>query len=81
MFGSENYDAVCNGNRYLTSLKNGIPFIFSDYFLKIETDSYNPLLLEKKLTVHHFLINIKLVLDKNKNNTTIRFLWKNACIS
>ena len=81
LFGSENYDAICDGNRYLTSLKNGIPYIFSDNFLKIEADSYNTLLLEKKLTLLDVLINIKLVLDKNKNNTTIRFLWKNACIS
>ena len=39
LFGSENYDAICNIIRYLTSLKSSITYIFSHYFAKIKTDS------------------------------------------
>ena len=35
LFGSEKYDAIYDRIRYLASLKKGITYIFSHYFVKI----------------------------------------------
>ena len=50
------------------SQKSGITFIFSPYFVKIEVDSYDPLPIEKRLTLHIVIIHIKSVLNKDKNH-------------
>ena len=41
LFGSEEYDVVCDRIRYLTSLKSDVIDIFSHYFVKIKVDSYD----------------------------------------
>ena len=41
---------------------------FSQYFVKIKVDSYDPLPIEKKLTLHNVVIYIKSVLNKDKNH-------------
>ena len=67
-FGSEKYDPIYNRTRYLMSLKSGITYIFSHYFVKIKVDSYDSLPIEKILTLHNVIIHIKSVLNKDKNH-------------
>ena len=50
--------------RYFISLKSGITY-FSHNFAKIKIDS---LPIEKRLTLHHGVILIKSVLNKDKNH-------------
>ena len=68
MLGSEKYDAIYDGIRYLISLKSGITYIFSHYFAKIKIDSYDSLPIEKRLTLDNVIIVIKTVLNKDKNH-------------
>ena len=65
--GSEKYDAICNGIRFFISQKSGITYISSHYFAKIKVDSYYSLPIEKILTLHNVVIQIKPVLNKDKN--------------
>ena len=67
LFGSEMCDAIYSRTRYLISLKSGITYIFSHYFAKIKVDSYDSLPIEKILTLNNVIINIKSVLNKDKN--------------
>ena len=73
LFGSEKYDAIYDRIRYLTNLKylmnlkTSITYIFSHYFAKTEVDSYDSLLIEKMVTLHNVIIQIKSVLNKNGN--------------
>ena len=46
LLGPEKYDAICNRNRYLISLKCSITYIFSYYFAKKRVDSYDYLAIE-----------------------------------
>ena len=68
MFGSEKYDPIYDKIRYVKSLKSGVTYIFSHYFAKIKVDSYDSLLIEKRLTLHNVVILIKTVLNKDKNH-------------
>ena len=68
MFGSEKYDPIYDKIRYVKSLKSGVTYIFSHYFAKIKVDSYDSLLVEKRLTLHNVVILIKTVLNKDKNH-------------
>ena len=68
LFGSENYDAIYNRIRYLVSLESSITYIFSHYTVKIKVDSYDSLPIEIRLTLHSFVILIKLVLNKDKSH-------------
>ena len=68
LFRSEKYEAIYNRIRYLISQKSGITYIFSHYFAKIKVDSYDSLPTEKRLTLHHVIIHIKSVLNKDKNH-------------
>ena len=68
LFGSEKYNAIYDRIRYLTSLKSSIPYLFSYYFSKIKVDFYDSLPIEKMLTLHSFIIPIKLVLNEDKNH-------------
>ena len=68
MLGSEKYDAIYDGIRYLISLKSGITYFFSHYFAKIKIDSYDSLPIEKRLTLDNVIIVIKTVLNKDKNH-------------
>ena len=49
LVGSEEYEAIYKRIRYLISLKSGIRYIFSHYFVKIKVDSYDSLPIEKDL--------------------------------
>ena len=46
LLGPEKYDAICNRNRYLISLKCSITYVFSYYFAKKRVDSYDYLAIE-----------------------------------
>ena len=68
LLGSEKFDAIYDRIRYLKSLKSGITYTFSHYFVKIKVDSYDSLPMEKRLTLHNVTIIIKSVLNKDKNH-------------
>ena len=68
LLGVEKYDVIDNRIRYLISQKDGITYVFSQYYAKIKVDSYDSLPLEKTLTFHNVIILITLVFDKDKNN-------------
>ena len=68
LFGSVNYCVIYNRIRHLISLKSSITYILSRYFVKIKFDSYDPLLIEKRLTLHNVIILIKPVLNNDKNH-------------
>ena len=67
LFGSEKY-VIYNRIGYLISLKSVITYILSHYFAKIKVDSYDSLPIEKRLTLHNFIILMKSVLNKDKNH-------------
>ena len=46
-FGSEKYDAIYNGIRYIISLKSSITCVLFYYYAKIKVDSYDSLPIEK----------------------------------
>ena len=54
LFGSENYDTICNRIRYLISLKSSITYMLSHYFAKIKVHSYDSLPIEKIVTSNQF---------------------------
>ena len=59
LFGTKKYDAIWDRIRYLISLKSSITYTFSHYFVKINVDSYDPLLIEKTLTydiIRHIML-------------------------
>ena len=68
MFGSEKYDANYDRIRYRISLKISVTYVFSHYFAKIRVDYYGSLPIEKILTFHNVIMNIKSVLNKDKNH-------------
>ena len=68
LFGNKRYDAIYDKIRYLISIKTGITYIISRYFAKIKVDSYNYLPIEKTFSLHNVIIDIKSVLNKNKNH-------------
>ena len=68
VLGSEKYDFISNGIRYIISQKSSIRCRFSHYFVKIKVDSYDSLPIEKKLTLHNVIMHIKSVLNKDKNH-------------
>ena len=68
LFGSEKYDAIYSRIRYLINLKISTIYIFSHNFTKIKVDFYDPLPIEKRLTLHNAIILIKSVLYKYKSH-------------
>ena len=66
LLGFEKYDAIYNRIRYIISPKSDIAYIFSHYYTKIKVDSYDSLLIKKRLTLHNVIILIKSVLNKDK---------------
>ena len=71
LFGSEKYDAIYNR---IISLRSGVACISWHYFVKIKGDSYDSLFIEKRLTLHSFIILIKTVLNKDKNHFYYKIL-------
>ena len=80
LFGSESHDPNYHRIRYLVSLKCSLTYIFSHHFANITVDSYEPLPIEKRLTLY-VIILIKSVLNKEKNTNTVRHFLKNARIN
>ena len=72
LFGSEQNDAIYN--RIRLSLKSGITYIFSHSSVKIKVDSYDSLPIEKLLTLHNVIIQMKSVLNKDKNHYYYKIL-------
>ena len=68
IFGSEKYESIYNGIRYLIGVKSGITYTISHSYAKIKVDSYNSLPLEKTITFHNVIILIKSLFNKDKNN-------------
>ena len=52
---------------YLIVVKSGITCVISHNYAKIKVDLYDPLAVEKTLTVHNVIIHIKLVWNKDQN--------------
>ena len=67
IFGYWLYDKVYNRTRYLLSKKSGIADSINHNFVKIRIDSYNSLPIEEILIFQYFIIFIKSVVNKNKN--------------
>ena len=76
LFRSEKYEAIYDRIRYLIS-----PNICSHYFTKIEVDSYDSLAIEKRLTLQNVIIDIKSVLNKDKNHYYYKIFLENARIN
>ena len=75
LFGTEQYNAIYNKIRYLTSEKSGITNSITHNFAKIRIDSYNSLSLS--LTFHNFIILIKSqILIRIKITTIVIYFWK-----
>ena len=68
LFGPEEYDAISNRIRYLSSQISGITYVISYNYARIKIDLYDSLPLEKTLTLHNVVILIKSVLNKNQNH-------------
>ena len=67
LFGLEKYGAIYSRIRYLISQKGGMNICVFSYYVNIKVDSYESLLIEKKLTLHNVVILIKSVLNKDHN--------------
>ena len=59
LFGTKKYDAIYDKIRYLISIKISITYSIYQYFAKTKVDSYDPLPIEKTLTLHNVIIPIK----------------------
>ena len=68
LFGSSRYDAIYDRITYLISLKSGITNIFSSYFAIFLTLFYDSLPVEKILTLHNVIIQIKSDLNRDNNH-------------
>ena len=71
LFGSEKYVPIYDRITYLIKSRkwhHTYFYIFSCYFAKRDVDSYDSLPIEKILTLHHVIIHIKSVLNKNENH-------------
>ena len=65
-------DKICDKIKYLLSQKNSITGSINHKFGRIRTDSYDYLPIEKILIFHEVIILITSVVNKNKNETTIK---------
>ena len=62
------YDEICDDSiKYPINEKSGITDIVNHNPVRIRTDLYNSLPIEKILTFHNIIILIKSVVNKNKN--------------
>ena len=53
LFASEIYDPIYERIKYLRSIKIGITYIFSHYYVKMKFDSYDALSIEETLTLNN----------------------------
>ena len=54
-------------NQISHKFKKRYHILFSHYFEKIKVDSYDSFPIEKRMTLHNVIIDIKSVLNKDKN--------------
>ena len=64
-FGRRWYDEICDGMKYLISVKSGITDSINHNFARIGIASYNSLPIEKIFLFHNVIILIKLVSNKD----------------
>ena len=64
LFGGEIYDFIYNRIWYLIGVKSDITCVYSHNYKKIKVNSYDSLPLEKTLTFHIVVIDIKSVLEQ-----------------
>ena len=67
LFGLEKYEPFTTELDIFQVKKVPPHIFFSHYFTKIKVDSYNALPIQKILTLHNATIDIKSVLNKDKN--------------
>ena len=60
-FVSKKYNAIYNRIRYFIRIKSGIRFLW-------QNDSFDPLSIERILTLHRVILHVKSVLNNNKNH-------------
>ena len=68
LFGPERLNTIYDRINYLVSEKSGVPYSVNHNFIRIKIDSYNFLPTEKAWALHNFIILIKSVVNKNKND-------------
>ena len=68
LFGSGKYDSIYDRIRYLLNVKGGITYIISHKYATIRVGSYDPLRLEKAMTLRNVIILFRSVWNKDKNN-------------
>ena len=66
LFSPEKYDVINDKIRYL--LKSAITYVISHNYATIKINSYEPLPIDKILTLHNVIILIKSVFDKDQNH-------------
>ena len=65
LFGPEKHDVAYNRIKYLISLKSSITYFFSHNYPKVKFDSNNYLPIQKTLTLDHFIIHTKSVINRD----------------
>ena len=65
--GPEKYGAIYDRSRYLLGQIRGITYVISHNYARIKIDSYDPLPLEKTLSLHNVIILIKSIFYKDQN--------------
>ena len=78
LFGDEKYHFIYKKITFLIGVKSGIAYVISYYYAKLKVDLYNSLSLEKTMTFHNFMILIKSVFNKDKNDYCNIFLEKGS---
>ena len=68
LFDPERLNTIYDTINYLVSEKSGVPYSVNHNFIRIKIDSYNFLPTEKAWALHNFIILIKSVVNKNKND-------------
>ena len=63
LFGPEKYDVIHNTIRYLIIHNSGIIYVFTQNYENIKIKTYNFLPLRETLTLNHFIMYIKSVLN------------------
>ena len=68
LFGPERLNTIYDRINYLVSEKSGVTYSVNHDFIRIKIDSYNSLPTEKAWALHNFIVLIKSVVNKNKND-------------
>ena len=72
------YDKICDKIEYLVSEKSGVTDSINHNFGRIRIDSYDYLPIEKIYTFHNVIIQIKSVINKNRNEYCYNIFFKNG---